>query len=98
MRITGQGAVATQGLLFRYVNYWSLTDTWGGEYAPAEGESVSIPAGLHLLVDVDATPILNAVIVEGSLIFPSNADPNHLRTFDAHYVMVKGGLLEVGTE
>jgi hypothetical protein len=59
---------------------------------------VSIPKGLHLLVDIDATPILSAVVVEGSLIFPPNANPNHVRTFDAHYVMVRGGLLEVGTE
>jgi hypothetical protein len=51
-----------------------------------------------LLVDVDSTPILNAVVVEGSLIFPPDANANHLRTFDAHYVMVKGGYLEVGTE
>lgn len=77
-----------QGYLFRYVNLWSLTDTWGGEFQPVEGESVYIPKGLHLLVDVDSTPILNAVIVEGSLIFPPSNDVNHLRTFDAHYVMV----------
>jgi G8 domain len=51
-----------------------------------------------LLVDVDSTPVLNAVIVEGSLIFPPDSDPNHLRTFDAHYVMVKNGYFEVGTE
>ena len=63
-----------------------------------EGESVHVPAGLHLLVDVDSTPILNAVIVEGSLIFPPNNDPNHHRTFDAHYIFVKSGLMEVGTE
>jgi hypothetical protein len=37
-----------------------------------EGESVWIPAGLNLLVDVDSTPVLDAVLVEGSLIFPPN--------------------------
>jgi len=51
-----------------------------------------------LLVDVDSTPKLSFVVVEGSLIFPSNADPNHHRTFDASYVMVQGGYLEIGTE
>lgn len=50
------------------------------------------------MVDVDSTPVLSAVVVEGSLVFPSNVDPNHVRTFDAHYVMVRGGLFEVGTE
>lgn len=88
-----------QGLYFMYVNYWSLTDTWGGEFQPIEGDTVYVPAGLQLLVDVDSTPILDAVLVEGSLIFaPHPTDPTHLRTFDAHYIFVDGGYMEVGTE
>ena len=59
---------------------------------------VYIPAGLHLLVDVDSTPVLSAVVVEGSLIFAPSNDPNHLRTFDAHYVMIDSGYFEAGTE
>jgi hypothetical protein len=98
IKIAGFGNVATQGLIFRYVNYWSEPLTWGGEFPPIEGDLVSIPKGLNLLVDVDSTPILSAVVVEGSLIFPSNPNPNHLRTFDAHYVMVRGGIFEAGTE
>jgi len=98
VKIAGRGAVATQGLIFRYVNYWSEPKTWGGNFPPVDGDLISIPKGLHLLVDVDSTPVLSAVVVEGSLIFPSDPNPNHLRTFDAHYVMVRGGLLEVGTE
>ena len=39
---------------------------------------VYIPAGLHLLVDVDKTPILSAVLVEGSLILPPHpTDPTY---------------------
>lgn len=98
IKISGMGSVATQGLVFRYVNYWSDPITWGGEFAPIEGDMVYVPPGLHLLVDVDSTPVLSAVVVEGSLIFPSDPDPNHLRTFDAHYVLVEGGYLEIGTE
>ncbi len=92
------GSVATQGLVFRYVNYWSEPSTWGGEFAPIDGDMVHVPKGLHLLVDVDSTPKLSAVVVEGSLIFPPSPNPNHMRTFDAHYVMVRGGLFEAGTE
>lgn len=98
LKIAGYGNVATQGLIFRYVNYWSEPLTWGGEFPPIEGDLVSIPKGLNLLVDVDSTPILSAVVVEGSLIFPSHPNPNHLRTFDAHYVMVRAGYFEAGTE
>lgn len=42
--------------------------------------------------------MLNAVIVEGSLIFAPNADPTHVSAFDANYIMVFGGYMEVGTE
>jgi hypothetical protein len=62
-----------------------------------EGDAISIPIGQHLLFDLDASPVLSAVIVEGSLIFPPS-DNNHLRTFDANYIMVRGGYMEVGTE
>jgi hypothetical protein len=75
--IDGKGNVPTEGLMFRYVNYWSELDTWGGTYFPVEGESVYIPTGLHLLVDIDASPVLNAIIVQGSLIFLPDEDPNH---------------------
>jgi hypothetical protein len=61
-------------------------------------ESVYVPAGLNLLVDVDQTPELNAIVVEGSLIFIPHSDPNHERFFDARYIFVTGGLMEVGTE
>jgi hypothetical protein len=77
---------------------WSSDTTWGGEFAPMEMESVWIPKGLNLFVDVDSTPILNAILVEGSLIFAPEADPTHHRFFDAHYIFVNGGLMEVGTE
>jgi hypothetical protein len=58
---------------------------------------VWIPSGLHLLVDVVSTPILSAVLVEGSLIFPPSSDPNHQRNFDARYILVRNGYMEVGT-
>lgn len=64
--------MATQGLVFRYCNLWSDEDSWSGEFAPLEGESVHVPKGVCILVDVDSTPILNAILVEGSMIFPPN--------------------------
>ena len=80
------------------MNYWSYEATWGNEFIPMEGDSLHIPAGLHLLVDIPKTPKLNAVIVEGSLIFAPDASADHVRTFNASYVMVRGGYMEVGTE
>jgi len=56
---------------------WSADTTWGGEFSPMEMESIWIPKGLNLYVDVDSTPKLNAIIVEGYLIFAPDTDPNH---------------------
>lgn len=96
--IKDKGLVATQGKVFLYVNLWSADTTWGGEFAPMHMESVYIPKGLNLLVDVDSTPELNAIVVEGALIFVPSSDPNHERFFDARYIFINGGLMEVGTE
>ena len=100
MTIKAKGHVATRGRLFYYVRKWSDPGTWGGEFAPMEGETVSIPEGMSLLVDVDSTPVLKAVINEGALLFMPNKDKAHVRTFDAQYIFVKGknSYMEVGTE
>ena len=36
--------------------------------------------------------------MEGSLLFLPDADPTHERTFDAEYIFVRNGYVEVGTE
>ena len=96
--IAGIGEVAAQGLVYRYCSAWSQESTWGYLFLPVDGESVSIPKGLCLLVDIDTSPILKLVLVEGTIIFPPDADPNHHRTFDARYIMVQNGTMIVGTE
>jgi hypothetical protein len=63
--------------LFRYANFWTDDTTWGGEFAPMDGETVYIPEGLNLVVDIDKSPKLNLVLVEGSLTFLPNANPDH---------------------
>jgi len=77
---------------------WSDDTTWGGEFAPLEGESIHVPEGLNLYVDVDSTPELNLVMVEGSLIFAPDSNPDHERFFDARYIFLNNAYMEVGTE
>ena len=98
IHINGYGNVATKGLIYRYVSRWSDSQTWNYDLSPQEGEAVNIPKGLHLLVDIDASPRLSFINVEGSLIFAPDSDPDHERTFDCMYILVKGGYMEVGTE
>ena len=96
--IDGMGLVSNQQKLFRYVSMWSDDTTWGGEFAPLEGESIHVPEGLNLYVDVDSTPELNLVMVEGSLIFAPDSNPDHERFFDARYIFLNNAYMEVGTE
>lgn len=96
--IANQGTVSNNDFTFTYVSVWSSETTWGGEFEPMDGETVYIPEGFNLLVDVDNSPKLNAVVVEGRIIFASHDDPLHQRTFDARYIFVNGGAMEVGTE
>ena len=96
--VENKGYAATSGLTYLYVNKWSDANSWSGEFAPANGDSIHIPKGQNLLFDIDIGPQLGAVLVEGSLIFLSDIDANHQRTFDAEYVYLNGGYMEVGTE
>lgn len=96
--VDGMGLVSTQGKLFRYVSMWSDDTTWGGEFAPMYMESVYVPEGLNLYVDADSTPELNLIMVEGALIFAPDSDPMHERYFDARYIFLNRGYMEVGTE
>ena len=99
INIAGVGNVATQGFVYRYVALWSDTRTWGGDFLPEEGDAIEILPGRSLLVDVDSTPVLSFLVVQGSLIFePHESDKTHHRTFDAKYIIVNGGYMEVGTE
>jgi len=94
----GKGYASTQGFVYRYCALWSDERTWGGDFLPIEGDMVSIPTGRHLLVDVDSTPILNTIVVQGSLLFaPHLTDPTHHRTLDARIILVNGGYMEMGT-
>ena len=97
--IAGKGLADCGQHKFRYMSLWSETSTWGGQFAPVDGESVVVPAGLNLLVDIDTSPMLNMVLVDGgAIVFPSDADPDHQRNFDAKIIFVNNGVFEAGTE
>ena len=65
---------------------------------PQEGDNVEILEGRTILFDVDSTPKLSFITVLGTLIFAPEKDKTHHRTFDANYIIVDGGYLEIGTE
>ena len=99
VHIAGRGRSDVGTNIFRYMSLWSESSTWGGQFAPVDGESVVVPAGLNLLVDINSTPMLNMVLVDGgSIVIPSDYDSAHERKFDAKIIMVNDGVFEAGTE
>jgi hypothetical protein len=99
IQIKDMGSVSLDDKAYTYTFNWSDgEDTWGGEFAPVDGETFMVPKGFNLLFDIDTGPKLKAVLVQGALIFAPNAeDPTHHRTFDASYIFIDGGRMELGT-
>lgn len=91
--ITNKGLASIKDFLFIYADLWSSPTTWGGEVPPRQGESVYIPPGKNIILDI-STPILNAILIEGSL----TIDDVPGITLDAHYIFVHGGSFTIGTE
>jgi hypothetical protein len=94
-----QGLAANAGNFFKYVSVWSDLTTWGNEFAPMHMESIYVPRGLNLYMDIDKSPKLNAIIIEGGFIIePNYKDEKHHRFLDAHYIFIRNGTMQVGTE
>ena len=86
------GYAATNGIKYLYIDRWSSPNTWGGEAPPREGDSVHVPKGQILLVDVSPPP-LYAVIVEGVIMWEDQPE----MTFDAWFIMVREGQFRIGS-
>jgi len=91
--VAGAGrAWVKPGVGWRYLDRWSLLDTWANQEPPIADALVSIPDGQAIMLDED-TPILLILTVEGVLVFDDK--DIHLQ---ATYIWVKGGTMEIGTE
>lgn len=88
---TSNGMAVSNGIQYLYVDKWSDLNTWGGINPPSAGDSVLIPSGQNVLLDV-SSPILNAIIIQGALIV-DDAD----LTLDASYIIIRQGRLQIGT-
>ena len=55
-------------VFFRYLDRWSALTTWQYNEPPVEGDTVWVPVGQSILVDVIPPP-LNLVLVEGEMVF-----------------------------
>ena len=83
--VADKGYAAASGMSFQYIDLWSATTTWGGLDPPVAGDSVVIPAGQNVLLDI-SPPQLYLVLIEGRLEFDTTKD----LTFDASYIFLNG--------
>ena len=88
----GRGNAITNNIQYFYIDRWSDINTWGGITPPREGDSVSIPTGQTVLLDV-SPPKLLAIIVEGALIF-EDKDLN----LECSYILINNGRVQIGTK
>ena len=94
VEIAGKRAIVKDGVEFFYGLRWSNPDSWGNDAPPRAGDSVYVPPGQTVIVDQNSPKELNAVIVEGTLIFEDGA----VSEFHANYIIVRNGRLIIGTE
>lgn len=71
---------------------WSNPATWPNNTKPVAGQEVMIPEGKHILLD-ENPPALGGLTIAGTLEFARQD-----LQLTSEWIMVMGGLLEVGTE
>ena len=89
--MTSAGLARSDEAVYWYINQWSANTTWGGALPPFEGDSVVVPAGVTIQLDI-SPPRLKALILEGTLEVDPSADDIRL---DAEYIIINGGALQV---
>jgi cell migration-inducing and hyaluronan-binding protein len=70
---------------------WSAKSTWAGGAVPAQGDVVTIAAGMNVVLDV-SPPALNGMTINGKLSFADKSD----LALSTEWMMVHGEL-EIGT-
>jgi len=73
---------------------WSDVKNWPDEKLPVEGDDVHIMSGWNMILDIEETPILKLIRINGVLSFSDEMDV-HLK---AKHVFVRAGELHIGNE
>lgn len=79
---------------FYYVLRWSDARTWGTDLPPIDGDLISIPAGMTLLVDQDTPNLRGIAVSNGTIIFSDEKD----LTINTGFITLVGGRFIAGTE
>lgn len=93
VKINGNCSIISPGVKYIYGLLYSKEETWGGESFPREGDTIHVPKGETLIMDIN-TPELFAIICEGTILFADFEDT----TLDIKYLIVRRGKFKVGTK
>ena len=79
---------------------WSSRATWGMAPLPAAGDTIYIPKGQTLFFDIDNSPILDNILIEGSLVFLDAESLEAGKDISIHSkrILIQRGNLIIGTE
>lgn len=80
------------------IYYWSDPTVWPENRIPEEGDEVEILPGWNMIIDVEETPLLALLTINGRLTFSANeTGPAHIH-IHSYGVFVYAGELIIGTE
>ena len=92
--VKDKGYAGNSSISFLFAEEWSNSDTWGGEAPPLAGETVIVPEGMSLIVDVPNVTVYALIVSKGALIFKPDMDID----FHANYIFISEGRFQIGTE
>lgn len=75
--------------------FWSDESTWPDGVLPQEGDTVVIESGWNMILDIEETPILDMLEINGRLTF---IDEDFDITLNTKLLYVRAGELLIGTE
>jgi len=75
---------------------WSNAASWEGGHGkvPEEGDEVEIKSGWNMIFDIEDSPLLASLIINGKLTFKDDGD----KRLNAKIMYVRAGELEIGTK
>lgn len=74
---------------------WSDPLSWEEGVLPEEGDDVEIMSGWNMILDLEETPVLNSLTINGRLSFAQTSKDIHLRS---KLIFVRAGEFFIGSE
>lgn len=77
---------------------WSDPDSWPSGAVPVEGDEVEVVSGAWIEFDIEDSPILKSLTINGRLTFKNDTEEPVDRTLHSWWVFVRAGDLLIGHE